>query len=204
MVLLSGRDVRVHRSSSSSLRNRPARAAETRPCRTGQEACGERNAIDQVPPREPAGFLHETMRLHVTKENELLLPVMDDVSSDDEQAGIIRQMLGHPPPELPSQILIWVFKGQSVTDREGFLRMGMKIFPQERFGGLVQLLSNAVSREDRLDLIRRITELSLTVCFQAPLLSAAQLYPLPPAEDHLIDAHNVALSPQTCAPAVRR
>ena len=43
---------------------------------------------------------------------------------------------------------------------EGFLRMRMQIFPQERFDSLVQSLSSAVSRQEWRDLIRRIPELS--------------------------------------------
>ncbi len=104
--------------------------------------------------------LHEMMRLYVTKENELLLAAMDEVLSEDEQAGIMRQMLGYPPPDLTSQILSWIFRGQSVTDREGFLRMGMQIFPQERFDSLVQSLSSAVSREEWQDVMRRIPQIA--------------------------------------------
>ena len=104
--------------------------------------------------------LQETMRLHVTKENELLLPVMQDVFSGGEQAEIMRQMIGYPPADLTPQILSWIFRGQSVTDREGFLRMAMDMFPQERFDGLVESLSSEVSPDEWQDVIRRIPELS--------------------------------------------
>ncbi len=68
---------------------------------------------------QPAVALHETMRLHITKENELLLPVMDDVFSDDEQSGVMRQMLGYPPPDLTSQILLWIFRANRSPTEKG-------------------------------------------------------------------------------------
>ncbi len=85
---------------------------------------------------------------------------MDDVFSDDEQAGIMRQMLGYPPPDLTSQIQSWIFRGQSDNDREGFLPMGMQIFPRERFDRLVQSLSSAISREEWQDVIQRIPQIA--------------------------------------------
>ncbi len=72
----------------------------------------------------------------------------------------MQQMLGYPPPDMAPQILSWIFLGQSVKDREGFLRMGMKMFPQERFDSLVQLLSGEVSPDEWQEVTRRIPELS--------------------------------------------
>ncbi len=126
----------------------------------GRTQGGRARAEEARSVHSQAVALHETMRLHVTKENELLLSVMEDVFSDDEQAGIMRQMLGYPPPELTSQILLWIFRGQSVTDREGFLRMGMQMFPQERFDSLVQSLSSAISPEEWQDVIQRIPQIA--------------------------------------------
>ncbi len=48
----------------------------------------------------------------------------------------------------------------SVTGIEGFLRMGMQIFPEERFDSLVESLSSAISPQEWQDVLRRIPELS--------------------------------------------
>ena len=79
-----------------------------------------------------------TMDIHITKENELLLPVVDEHLSVEEQQAMLGQAMGNVPPEFMMKVLPWMFRAQTGGDREGFLREGMEMFPPEQLGGIVR------------------------------------------------------------------
>jgi hemerythrin-like domain-containing protein len=103
--------------------------------------------------------LHEHMRLHISKENELLLPHLEAEFDLAEQAELAGAMAGLVEPALMGQFVAWIYQGQTNDDREGMLRFLQTILPPEAFGGITGMLSGLGDPEWR-EMQRRIPELS--------------------------------------------
>lgn len=123
------------------------------------ESKGDRVRLAQRVHRESIA-LNEILRLHIAKENELLLPVVDDLFGADEQVALMGRMAGTVEPQLMGQMVAWMFTGQNVTDREMMLRVLMRTLPAEAFGGLTQMLSGTVSSAEWQEMEGRIPELA--------------------------------------------
>lgn len=103
--------------------------------------------------------LNEHMRLHIAKENELLLPKLEAEFDVEEQANIAGAMAGMVDPPLMAEIVGWMYDGQTAADREGMLRFLMNILPHEAFAGLSQMLA-AQGRAAWAEIQGRIPELA--------------------------------------------
>lgn len=104
--------------------------------------------------------VNETMRLHATKENELLLPVLDREFDPDEQVSIAGRMAAQVEPPLLMEMISWMYLGQSPGDREGMLRAFMQALPPAAFGGVASMLSRTGSPDDWQEMERRIPDLA--------------------------------------------
>lgn len=124
------------------------------------EGNGDRRDYARLVYRQ-AVALNEHMRLHISKENELLLPKLEAEFSVEEQAGIAGAMAGLVDPPLMGQMVGWMYRGQSVQDREGMVRFLMRILPAEAFAGISTMLAGQ-SEEAWAELARRIPELTAT------------------------------------------
>jgi len=102
--------------------------------------------------------LNEHMRLHITKENELLLPKVLAEFDFDEQARLAGAMAGVVDPALMGSLVGWMYAGQSADDREGMIRFLMRILPPEPFAGLSQMLA-AKDATAWTEMVRRVPEL---------------------------------------------
>lgn len=103
--------------------------------------------------------LHEHMRLHISKENEILLPHLDAEFDVPEQAELAGAMAGLVEPELMGQFVAWIYQGQNNDDREGMIRFLQSILPPEALGGITGMLSGLGDAEWK-EMQRRIPELS--------------------------------------------
>lgn len=99
------------------------------------------------------------MHLHVTKENELLLPILYEHFSTEEQASILRQMSEHVPAEISGPWLSKTFAVLNIVDREKLLRALMQVAPANKFAMITKMLSNVAAPSDWQALILRIPEL---------------------------------------------
>ena len=104
--------------------------------------------------------LNVMMDIHISKENELLIPAFERHFSPEEAAAIEQEMFAAIPQELMMEILPWMFVAQTVDDREGTLHMGQEAFPPAQFEGMASLLSSTVSADDWAEMVRRVPELS--------------------------------------------
>ena len=100
-----------------------------------------------------------TMDMHITKENELILPICDDHISFEEQGRTLGQAHSHLSQDLMMRIVPWMFKALNANDREGFPREGMQMFSALHFAGMAQMLSSSVSPTEWQEMVRRIPEL---------------------------------------------
>ncbi|MGB7860587.1 MAG: hemerythrin domain-containing protein [Acidimicrobiia bacterium] len=80
--------------------------------------------------------LHEHMRLHISKENELLIPKLDMEFDVSEQAEIAGAMAGMVDPQLMGQLVIFMYRGQTLTDRVGMVTFLKSILPPEAYTNL--------------------------------------------------------------------
>ncbi len=85
--------------------------------------------------------LHEHMRLHITKENELLLPKFEAEFDIPEQAEMAGAMAGMIEPKLMAEMVGWMYRGQTNQDREGMVRFLMQILPPEPLAALTGMLA---------------------------------------------------------------
>lgn len=84
--------------------------------------------------------LHEHMRLHIAKENELLVPKLEVEFDVPEQAQIAGAMAGLFDPQLLTQTVDFTYKWQTPTDREAMILFLRQILPEEPFNGLTGFL----------------------------------------------------------------
>lgn len=84
--------------------------------------------------------LHEHMRLHIAKENELLLPHLEREFDVAEQAEIAGAMAGMFDPELMAQAVDFTYGWHSAEDREAMLRFLHAILPPPAYEGLTSYL----------------------------------------------------------------
>ena len=103
--------------------------------------------------------LNEHMRLHIAKENELLIPHLEREFDVEEQAGIAGAMAGLVEPPQMAELVGWLYEGQSAEDREGMVRFLMRILPDEPFGRLTGMLA-AKGAADWAEIQKRIPELA--------------------------------------------
>ena len=103
--------------------------------------------------------VNEHMRLHISKENELLVPKLEAEFDVSEQADIAGAMAGLLAPELMAEMVGWMYRGQTATDREGMIRFLMMILPDDVFGGMSAMLAG-MGTDDWAEMQRRIPELT--------------------------------------------
>ncbi len=80
--------------------------------------------------------LHEHMRLHISKENELLLPHLETEFDISEQAEIAGAMAGMFDPQLMAQVVDFTYRWHSTSDRVAMLQFLHAILPSPAFEGL--------------------------------------------------------------------
>jgi len=102
--------------------------------------------------------LHEHMRLHITKENELLIPKLEGEFDVPEQAEIAGAMAGVFDPQLMAETVNFTYGWHTADDREEMIRFLRGILPEEAFGGLTNhLKSNNADSWSEIE--RRIPDL---------------------------------------------
>ncbi len=126
---------------------------------TRAEGNGDRRAAGQLLYRQSVA-LHEHMRLHVAKENELLLPKLEAEFDIAEQVELAGAMAGLVEPAVMAQLVSWMYRGQSVQDREGMIRFLMQVLPDEPLAAMTGMLAG-IDTEAWKEMQRRIPELEI-------------------------------------------
>ena len=105
--------------------------------------------------------LHEHMRLHVAKENELLLPKLEAEFELAEQVELAGAMAGMLESAVMGQLVSWMYRGQAVQDREGMMRFLIQVLPEEPLAGPTGMLAG-IDAEAWKEMQHRIPELEGT------------------------------------------
>ena len=103
--------------------------------------------------------LNEHMRLHISKENELLLPKLEAEFDVAEQAELAGAMAGMVEPALMGQMVGWMYRGQTDQDREGMIRFLMQVLPEEPFAAMSGMLAG-IDDATWAEMQQRIPELA--------------------------------------------
>jgi hypothetical protein len=89
--------------------------------------------------------LREHLRLHIRKEEELLVPLLEKLFTPEEQGAQIGRMMAQFTPDDLAAILPWMITWLDPADRRAYLGIAERAMPPERFGGVLQLLRGAVA-----------------------------------------------------------
>lgn len=103
--------------------------------------------------------LNEHLRLHITKENELLIPKLESEFDLDEQRDIAGAMAGLIDPPVMAQLVDWMYRGMTTVDREGMVRFLMVVLPEGPLAAVTGMLSG-IDTGAWAEMQRRIPELA--------------------------------------------
>jgi hemerythrin-like domain-containing protein len=104
--------------------------------------------------------LREALALHIRKENELLVPLIDAHFTPPEQGAMVGKVIAEiPPAEMPA-VLPWLVGWLEPADREVYLRELMRVMPPPVFDAAAGWLKTSLPTDAWSDLKSRIPELS--------------------------------------------
>jgi iron-sulfur cluster repair protein YtfE (RIC family) len=96
--------------------------------------------------------------MHIQKEEEILVPLVEQHFSVEEQEDIARRAIGHFPPDLMQQALPWMVLSLPPDDQAAFLRMLMHTVPPDAFPAMSGLLSTSLPPNQWAEIVRRLPE----------------------------------------------
>ena len=97
---------------------------------------------------------------HLSKEEQLLLPILNAQFSIEEQITISEKIKENIPPEKLMSMLVWVFEANDLDSREEFLQMLKEEMPPPVFAGASQVMKGAVSAEEWAQATQNLPELA--------------------------------------------
>ncbi len=108
--------------------------------------------------RRLTAIINAATSMHIQKEEESLVPLVEQHFSVEEQEDIARRAIGHFPPELMQQTLPWLVLSLPSDDQEAFLRMLMSTVPPDAFHAMSGLLSTSLPPAQWAEIARRLPE----------------------------------------------
>ena len=107
--------------------------------------------------------LNESLKLHIAKENELLVPIILREFDQSEIGTMAAQMAGSFEPQLMAQTVAWVYRGQSRDDREGTIRFLMMALPPEAFARIGRMICELDTPDEWQLMIQRVPDLAAKI-----------------------------------------
>ncbi len=89
--------------------------------------------------------VYEHIRLHAGKEEELLVPLLEQHFSHAEQARQVETMMATFKPELLDRVFPWIIERLGVDDRVAYLTMLKGSLPPPAYSGAWQSIISRVS-----------------------------------------------------------
>jgi zinc finger-like protein len=87
------------------------------------------------------------LRLHIKKEEELIVPLVERLFSVPEQGAQLGKILGQFTPADMAQVLPWMITALEVDDRRTYLGLMEKMVPPDRFAGVLATVKVGVTPE---------------------------------------------------------
>ena len=101
------------------------------------------------------------MRLHISKENELLIPKLEAEFDVDEQVHIAAAMAGCFKPAMMGALISWMYDGQVMQDHEGMIRFLLGALPPPAFANLAKVLA-AKDTAAWAEILRLVPEMEIS------------------------------------------
>lgn len=98
--------------------------------------------------------------LHSTKEEEIIVPMIQKHFSPPEQGGIVKNILGGYKPDELKEVIPWTIVWLDPNDREAYVRVMQKGMPPQAFNALKDWLRTGTPAEVWNDLSKRVPELA--------------------------------------------
>jgi hemerythrin-like domain-containing protein len=111
--------------------------------------------------------LRATMRLHVDKEDEHIIPVAEEYFSPAEQGGMLARMGEFFPPATMMEGMVWISSRLTNEGREDLFRTYQAMMPPPVYTAIVQYVAPRLPAADWEDAVRRIPDLA-TVAGTSP------------------------------------
>lgn len=103
--------------------------------------------------------LRDALALHIRKENQIIVPLLDAAFSPPEQGAMVSKAVSEiPQAEMPA-VLPWLVGWLDPDDREAYLRELMRVLPPPVIAAASGWLSAKLPGDAWTDLRRRIPEL---------------------------------------------
>jgi Hemerythrin HHE cation binding domain len=87
------------------------------------------------------------LRLHIKKEEELIVPLVERLFSIPEQGAQVGKMLAQFSPADMGQLLPWMITALEVDDRRAYLGLLEKVLPPDRLAGALATVKGGVTPE---------------------------------------------------------
>ena len=89
--------------------------------------------------------VYEHIRLHATKEEEMLIPLVEKLNSHEEQAEQIKKMMSLFDDELLKRVMPWMIERLGKDDRVAYLTMLKGTVAPEAYRGFFETIKAGVS-----------------------------------------------------------
>ena len=119
-------------------------------------------ARDELAAARASAVLHAHVRIHLTKEDTYLYPVLRDRIDLDEQATIVGQLWGRsfPPDEVLPRYMNWLFGLVNQQDQATITTVWKQLMTEKVFGVCTPLIRGAVTTDDWSELKKRVPGLA--------------------------------------------
>jgi hemerythrin-like domain-containing protein len=109
--------------------------------------------------RRQTAALRDGLALHIRKENQIIVPLLDAAFSPAEQGAMVGKAISEiPQAEMPA-VLPWLVGWLDPADREAYLRELLRVLPPPVIAAAAGWLSAKLPGDAWADLRRRIPEL---------------------------------------------
>lgn len=92
-------------------------------------------------------ILREHLRLHIRKEEELLVPLVERLFSPAEQGVHVGRMMSAFSPADLAQVLPWLVTWLDPEERRAYVAIVERAMPPDRFGGMLALLRGSLAQD---------------------------------------------------------
>ncbi len=94
--------------------------------------------------RRVVAQLDSHVRMHIAKEEELVIPLLERTFTIPELAASAGKMMASFPPKELARVLPWMFVRLSPEQRVAYVEMMRKAMPPERLPGFVGMLRDGI------------------------------------------------------------
>lgn len=103
--------------------------------------------------------LRDGLALHIRKENEILVPLVESLFSPAEQAAMVGKAIAHFPPDQMQFIMPWLVSWLDPPDREAYLRDLITVMPPAVLATATGWLKRGLAPDAWADLKARLPQL---------------------------------------------